>query len=101
MSRQGPCSRRFCLPGADRSSLPGGIDQVLGEAPTPEFAMMIAENCVALLERLEDETLKEVALLKMQSFSNEEIATELGYTTRTVERKLARIRQKWEREDAP
>ena len=44
---------------------------------------------------------KEVALLKMEGLSNEEIAAELSCTTRTVERKLAQIRRKWEREDQP
>ena len=87
--------------GSDRSSLPGGIDQVLGEQPTPDFAVMIAESCVSLLECLDSESLKEVALLKMEGLSNEEIAAELSCTTRTVERKLAQIRRKWEREDQP
>jgi RNA polymerase sigma factor (sigma-70 family) len=87
--------------GSDRSSLAGGIDQVLGEQPTPDLAVMIAESCVSLLECLDDKTLKELALLKMEGLSNDEIAAELGCTTRTVERKLARIRRKWEREVRP
>jgi len=78
-----------------------GIEQVMGREPTPAFAAMVAENCAALLESLADETLKNVALCKMEGYSNEEIATKLGYTTRTVERKLSRIRDKWQQEAGP
>jgi DNA-directed RNA polymerase specialized sigma24 family protein len=35
----------------------------------------------------------------MEGFTNEEIAVKLGCTTRTVERKLDRIRQRWAEHD--
>ena len=85
----------------DASDASGGIEQVLGKEPTPEFAAMVAENCAELLECLDDESLKRVALYRMEGYSNDEIAAELGYTSRTVARKLARIRQKWQPEDEP
>lgn len=74
----------------------GGIHQVMGEQPTPEFAVQVAETCGRLLEQLDDEDLKTVALCKMQGYANEEIAEVLDCAVRTVERKLARIRQTWE-----
>jgi len=86
---------------SDDSSSRVGIEQVMGREPTPAFAAMVAENCTALLEALGDETLKKVALCKMEGYSNEEIASKLGYTTRTVERKLSRIRDKWQRGGGP
>ncbi len=49
-----------------------------------------------MLGQLDDEELRRVAMLKMEGYSNEDIAEELDCVTRTVERKLARIRQKWE-----
>jgi DNA-directed RNA polymerase specialized sigma24 family protein len=51
-----------------------------------------------LLARLQDETLKAIAVYKMEGYSNKDIAEKLGCVERTVERKLARIRQIWERE---
>lgn len=73
-----------------------GLAQILGEEPTPELACQVAETCGLMLGQLEDEELRQIALLKMEGYSNEEIAAELECVVRTVERKLARIRQKWE-----
>ena len=42
-----------------------------------------------------DPVLRRVALLKLEGYTNPEIATELGITARTVERKLDRIRARW------
>ena len=73
-----------------------GLAQVLGEEPTPELACQVAETCGLMLSALEDDELRQVAMLKMEGYSNEDIAEELDCVVRTVERKLARIRQKWE-----
>lgn len=72
-----------------------GIGQVLGAEPTPEFALVIQETCEEMLAKLEDETLRLIALRRIEGFTVEEIATECGCTARTVERKLKRIRQIW------
>jgi DNA-directed RNA polymerase specialized sigma24 family protein len=77
-----------------------GIEQVLGREPTPELACQLAENCNQLLDVLGDETLRQVALLKLESYTNEEIAERLQCVPRTVERKLERIREKWSQEPA-
>ncbi len=77
----------------------GGIGQVLGEQPTPELAAMVAETCDHLLDQLDDQMLREIATLKMEGYSNEEIAEKLDCVTRTVERKLARIREIWVEHD--
>jgi DNA-directed RNA polymerase specialized sigma24 family protein len=73
-----------------------GLEQVMGEEPTPALACMLAENCRNLLDQLDDESLRSVALFKMEGYSNEQIARELRVTVRTVERKLRRIRARWE-----
>lgn len=80
------------------SGQPRGIAQILGEEPTPEFACQVAETCRQLLDRLESEDLKTVALYRMEGYSNEEIARAMDCVVRTVERKLARIRERWELE---
>jgi DNA-directed RNA polymerase specialized sigma24 family protein len=72
-----------------------GIDQIVGREPTPAFAAELTEEFQRLLQRLGDETLRRVAVLKMQGYSNEEIAAELDCGLRSVERKLRGIRKIW------
>jgi len=79
----------------ENDSASGGIGQVLGEEPTPELAAMVAETCGRMLEKLDDPMLQEIATRKMEGYSNDEIAGQLDCVTRTVERKLARIREIW------
>jgi DNA-directed RNA polymerase specialized sigma24 family protein len=73
----------------------GGISQVLGTAPTPEMAAAVAEECSRLIGLLGEETLRTVALHKLEGYTNDEIAERLACATTTVERKLARIRKRW------
>ena len=72
-----------------------GINQVLGDEPTPEVAAEVAENYESLMNDLPDNTLRRLAQLKFEGYSNREIAAELDCVERTVERKLARIRGIW------
>ena len=44
--------------------------------------------CEELLSRLPDDVYRQIALLKMAGFSNQEISGKLGCTTRTIERKM-------------
>ncbi len=73
-----------------------GLEQVVGSEPTPEFAAQMAEECQRLLGQLSQGDLREVAILKMEGYSNEEIAAKLGCVPRTIERKVALIRTLWE-----
>ena len=70
------------------------MGQVVGHEPTPDFALQTSEECQRLLGLLSDE-LREVAELKLQGFSNREIAQQLGVVERTTERKLNLIRKHW------
>lgn len=79
----------------DSSSMPAGIGAVMGTEPSPELALLVAEECEELLDRLGDDTLRRIALLKLEGHGNEEIAETIGRGVRTVEQKLARIRDKW------
>jgi RNA polymerase sigma factor (sigma-70 family) len=72
-----------------------GLDQIVGSEPTPEFAHQVSEECRRMLDLLDDETLRHVALAKMEGYLNEEIAQRLGVKLRTVERKLRVIRELW------
>lgn len=82
------------LPGTDDVK-PQGIDGVLGEEPTPQFAAQVAEECNHLLDQLDDPLLCDIARMKVEGYTNEEIAEEIGRNVRTVERKLALIRDQW------
>jgi DNA-directed RNA polymerase specialized sigma24 family protein len=77
-----------------------GLEQIIGNEPTPSFAAQVAEEYQQLLARLADPSLRTLAVWKMEGYSNEEIAGKLGCVTRTVERKLALIRTLWGQEDA-
>jgi DNA-directed RNA polymerase specialized sigma24 family protein len=78
-----------------------GIDQVLSAEPTPEFAALAIEQLEHLLDRLADPMLRDIALRKLEGFTNQEIATALDCGLRTVERKIERIRAKWDKETPP
>jgi DNA-directed RNA polymerase specialized sigma24 family protein len=68
-----------------------GFAPFAGREPAPEFAAAVAE----LLDRLQDETLRTVALRKLEGFTVPEIARELDCSPSTVERKLRTIRSIW------
>jgi DNA-directed RNA polymerase specialized sigma24 family protein len=74
------------------------LEQILGREPSPEFALQVAEECQRLLRGLGDDTLRRVALCKMEGYSTEEIAAQLDCAPRTVARKLRRIRTLWSQE---
>jgi RNA polymerase sigma factor (sigma-70 family) len=76
-----------------------GLAQVVGDSPTPEFAVSMAEECARLLSSLDDD-LREVALAKMEEYTNQEIAERLDCSVSTVERSLRLIRRIWQREMA-
>ena len=83
----------FATPGAEVDEGPG-IGQVLGREPSPELATMMAEEVGNRLGQL-DEPFQQIVLLKMEGFTNCEIAERLDVALRTVERRLDQIRQAW------
>ena len=72
--------------------------QQVSQAPSPEFAAMMSEECRRLLRVLNDPELEGVVLLKLEGFSNDEIAKQFGYSRRTIQRMLALIRDLWSQE---
>jgi DNA-directed RNA polymerase specialized sigma24 family protein len=77
------------------------LERLLGAEPSPEFAAEAADECRRLLDRLGDATLRQVALWKLEAYTNAEIAAELGCAETTVERKLRSIRRIWDQEPTP
>ena len=81
--------------GGDASASPG-FDGVASAEPTPDFAAETIEQWRNLLAALADPQLEQIALLKMQGHTHEEIADRLGVVPDTIGRKLKLIRAKWE-----
>jgi len=72
-----------------------GLERVAAAGPTPEFAAMMAEECQRLLDALNDDDLRQVAISRMEGYNNDEIADQLGCARRTIARRLDLIRQTW------
>jgi DNA-directed RNA polymerase specialized sigma24 family protein len=80
--------------GGHPESLAQGFERLASGDPTPEFAAMMAEEFHRRLGALDDE-LRQVALLRLEGHSNDEIADHLGCARRTVARRLEQIREAW------
>ena len=84
----------------------GEVDSFAGDGavcpitkePSPVFAAQTAEECQRLMDCLDDDELRRVAQAKLECYTNEEIAEQLGCAIRTVKRRLSRIRSVWLRE---
>jgi RNA polymerase sigma factor (sigma-70 family) len=76
----------------------GDVEQLLGREPTPEQAAELADECRRLLDLLDDPQLRQIALWKVEGYTNEEIAARLDCVPRTIERKVGRIRLLWKHE---
>ena len=75
-----------------------GIDAVAGPEPTPQFAAEMVEAVDRLFALLEDDQLRQIALCKLEGYTNEEIAGKIGRAPPTVERRLRLIRERWQGE---
>ena len=89
------------LAGDPAGSHEGGFDQVLAPSPGPATLNVWAEEYERLLGRLGEETLRQVAELRVQAYKVEEIAEKLGLARRTVHRKINLIRKVWLAEVRP
>jgi RNA polymerase sigma factor (sigma-70 family) len=74
------------------------LEQLLTREPTPEEAAATADECRRLLDLLDEPELRQVALWKVEGYTNEEIAARMDCVPRTVERKVHRIRLLWKDE---
>ena len=74
------------------------LDEALGDEPTPEFAAEVADECRRLLGLLNDGSMEQIALWRMEGYSVDEIAAKIGCAPRSVGRKLQLIRRLWEGE---
>ena len=80
---------------ADKSQGPGinGVPDLM--QPTPSMAKVVSEMLRIRLDQFENDEHRQVALLKLQCFTNEEIAEQMKSSVRTVERWLGKMRESW------
>jgi RNA polymerase sigma factor (sigma-70 family) len=81
--------------GCDSSCTTWELAQMDAAGPSPAEAALLNEALERRLESLADLELRQIALWRLEGYSNREIAQELDCTERSVERKLERIRSKW------
>jgi len=81
----------------NEGSVLGGFDRLTSENPAPDIAAVMADQTQQLLASLPDVTAQRVAALKIEGFTQQEIADKLDINTRTVERRLKQIRELWQK----
>jgi RNA polymerase sigma factor (sigma-70 family) len=74
------------------------IIQVIGNEPTPEMVLMMTESFERLIAHLGVGQLREIAVGKMEGFSNADLGKRLQCSERTIERRLRLIREKCEQQ---
>ncbi len=77
-----------------------GIGGVMGASGGPAVEAEMAEAAAGLLEVLGDDSLREIAILRMEGYLVDEIASELAMSKRAVERRLQLIRKIWTESEA-
>lgn len=78
-----------------------GFEQLVAVADSPDFEAQLVEEVQERLDVLADADLRRIAQLRLEGYTVEEIAVELGCNPRTVQRRLQNIREKWSPEEGP
>ncbi len=82
---------------SDHGSRANALAAVLRQRqPDPAFIALLADRLQWLLLQLDDEQLRSIALLKLEGYTNAEIAQEQRCAISTVERRLRLIRRRLE-----
>jgi DNA-directed RNA polymerase specialized sigma24 family protein len=75
------------------------LEQILGSEPTPEMAAQVAEEFSLRIRELPDDEFRQIALWKLEGFTNREIAAKLNTYDVKIERKLRIIRRCWSQDE--
>ncbi len=78
-----------------------GFHDLMSDDPTPEFALIMEEEYSRIMGLLRDDRLRQIAVLKLEGYTNQEICQQLEISPATVTRKLGLIRSTWGREFEP
>jgi RNA polymerase sigma factor (sigma-70 family) len=88
--------REQTMPVDDESqSAQWALEQMDAAGPSPAEAAVLNEALERRLEALTDPELRQIALWRLEGYTNREIADRLDMTERSVERRTERIREKW------
>lgn len=71
-----------------------GLVREIDNNPTPESLLMVQEVFEVLMQNL-DEQLQAIVRYRLAGYTQSEIATKLGITTRSIQRKMVLIRKMW------
>ena len=71
------------------------LEQMDAAGPSPAEAAVLNEALERRLQALADPELRQIALWRLEGYTNREIADRLDCTERSIERRLERIRSKW------
>ncbi len=74
------------------------LEHVSDRTPSAEFFVAFNDELNAALQKLDNQLLRDVALLRLDGYENREIAKRLQISLSSVERKLRLIRERWENE---
>lgn len=74
---------------------PQPVGEPSDQALSPEMELMFLDEVRRLLDLLSDASLERVAALKLEGYTNVEISERLDCSSKTIERKLSRIRKIW------
>ena len=91
--RRGGDIQIHSLAGDDES-----IIEAIGDEPSPDMVLMMQESVEQLFSQLGVGQLQDLAVAKLEGYSNAELAQRLGCSERTIERRLHLIREKCQQE---
>ena len=72
--------------------------EIAGNEPSPEMVVMMQESMAQFFSQLGVGELQELAVAKLEGYSNAELARRFGCSERTIERRLHLIREKSQQE---
>lgn len=70
--------------------------ELMADEPTAEYLSIMDEELSRLLALLRDDKLRQIAVLKIEGYSNSETAIQLDISKATLSRKLDLIRSTWQ-----
>lgn len=82
------------IDGANESSN-WGINEVMDAGNLPAMSMQLTATCSDMLAQLADDSLRSIARMRLEGYSNEEIGNHLSISSATVKRRLSIIRENW------
>lgn len=74
------------------------VIEAIGNEPSPEMVLMMQESVEQIFSHLGVGQLRDLAVVKLEGYTNAELAQRFGCSERTIERRLNLIREKCQQE---